>query len=126
MSTGTMPIRRHLLPALVLGAALAGCFSERSTVTEVPAGDLCRSPTASTVQIRNFAFTTTEIRVSRGTQVTWVNCDTQSHTSTSDSDTWDSGLISPNTTYSRTFDQAGRFPYHCEPHPGMRATVVVE
>ncbi len=121
-----MPIRRFPLPALVLGAVLAGCFSERSTVTETPAGDLCANPTASTVRIRDFSFGATEIRVSRGTRVTWVNCDPMAHTSTSDTDAWDSGLLSPNTTFSRTFDQAGRFPYHCEPHPGMRATVVVE
>lgn len=121
-----MPFRRYSLPALVLGAALAGCFSERSTVTEVPGGDLCENPTASTVRIQNFSFGAAEIRVARGTTVTWVNCDTQAHTSTSDADGWDSGLISPNTTYSRSFAQAGRFAYHCEPHPGMRATVVVE
>ncbi|MEW5928822.1 MAG: plastocyanin/azurin family copper-binding protein [Gemmatimonadota bacterium] len=121
-----MPMRRFLLPALVLASALAGCLSERSTVTETPAGDLCDNPTASTVRINNFAFGATEIRVSRGSRVTWVNCDAVAHTSTSDSDAWDSGLISPNTTFSRTFDQAGRFPYHCEPHPGMQAVVVVE
>ncbi|HEX8276566.1 MAG TPA: cupredoxin family copper-binding protein [Longimicrobiaceae bacterium] len=121
-----MPIRRFLLPALVLGAALAGCFSERSTVTETPAGELCDNPTASTVRIRNFAFGAAEIRVSRGSRVTWVNCDAVAHTSTSDASGWDSGLISPNTSFSRTFDQPGRFPYHCEPHPGMQAVVVVE
>jgi plastocyanin len=121
-----MSIRRFVPAALVLGTTLAGCFSERSTVTETPAGDLCTNPTARTVRIQNFAFGVTEIRVARGSQVTWVNCDSQSHTSTSDTDAWDSGLISPNTTFTRTFDQAGRFPYHCEPHPGMRATVVVE
>lgn len=121
-----MPLRRFLAPALVLGAVLAGCFSERSPVAETPAGDLCDNPTAGTVRIRNFSFGVAEIRVARGTQVTWVNCDSQAHTSTSDTDVWDSGLISPSTTFSRTFDQAGRFPFHCEPHPGMRATVVVE
>ena len=121
-----MSMRRFLLPALALGAVLAGCFSERSTVTETPGGDLCDNPTANTVRIRNFSFGAAEVRVSRGAQVTWVNCDSQAHTSTSDTGAWDSGLLSPNPTYSRTFSQAGRFPYHCEPHPGMQAMVVVE
>ncbi|HEX2190062.1 MAG TPA: cupredoxin family copper-binding protein [Longimicrobiaceae bacterium] len=121
-----MTLRRPLLPAAVLGAALAGCFSERTTVTETPGGDLCASPTASTVRIRDFAFEGGEIRVSRGAQVTWVNCDTESHTSTADGGAWDSGLLGPNATYARTFDRAGRFPYHCAPHPFMTGTVVVE
>ncbi|HEV2147516.1 MAG TPA: cupredoxin family copper-binding protein [Longimicrobiaceae bacterium] len=121
------PILRLLGLALASGAALSGCFSERSAITETPPGqDLCASPTASTVQIRNFAFGGGEIRVSRGTRVTWVNCDTEAHTSTSDASGWDSGLLVPKATYSRTFDQAGRFAYHCEPHPFMKGTVVVE
>lgn len=123
----TRPILRLLGPALVTGAALAGCFSERSAITGTPPGeDLCANPTASTVQIRNFAFVGGEIRVSRGTRVTWVNCDAEAHTSTSDGAGWDSGLLAPEATYSRTFDQAGRFAYHCEPHPFMTGTVVVE
>lgn len=122
----TRPILRLLAAALVSGAALAGCFSERTAVTEPPGADLCTDPTASTVQIRNFAFGNGEIRVPRGTRVTWVNCDAEAHTSTSDGTGWDSGLLAPNATYSRTFEQAGSFAYHCEPHPFMTGTVVVE
>lgn len=121
-----VPVRRRALPAAVLAAALAGCFSERTTATDPPGGDLCASPTASTVRIRGFAFEGGEIRVGRGTRVTWVNCDSEPHTSTADAGTWRSGLLGPDATYSRTFDEAGRFPYHCEPHPFMTGTVVVE
>ncbi|HEX2094990.1 MAG TPA: cupredoxin family copper-binding protein [Longimicrobiaceae bacterium] len=122
----TRTILRLAPLALVPAVALAACFSERTGVTGPPGGDLCASPTASTVQIRNFAFGSGEIRVSRGTQVTWVNCDTEGHTSTSDGTGWNSGLIAPNATYARTFAQPGRYPYHCEPHPFMKGTVIVE
>ena len=113
-------------------ATLAACFSERSETTEPPGGDaaLCgASPPAGTVQMRNFAFVPTEVRVRPGTSVTWVNCEGSAgapHTSTSDRGVWDSPLLGPNQTFVRTFAQAGRFPYHCEPHPFMTATVVVE
>jgi plastocyanin len=59
----------------------------------------------------------------------WANCEptgTDSHTSTSDGAGWHSGLLPPLTGYTRTFSQAGQFPYHCEPHPGMQARIVVQ
>ena len=32
----------------------------------------------------------------------------------------------PGATFTQTFDQTGSFPYHCEPHPSMTGTVIVE
>ncbi len=44
---------------------------------------------------------------------------------TSDTGVWASPLFATGSFYSRTFTEAGSFPYHCEPHPFMKATVVV-
>lgn len=131
-------MKPHLLFALsILVAALSGCFSERSQGVVDPAAGECRLALNSTVfgspqalvAMRDFAFSPAEIRVKPGTTVTWVNCEPPSidpHTSTSNERVWDSPLLGPNQTYSRTFDEAGRFPYHCEPHPFMQAVVIVE
>lgn len=111
--------------AVALGS-LGGCFSERVAGTEPPPdGDLCQGTPANVVQIRNFAFGTAQLEVASGTRVTWVNCDQVTHTSTADAGAWDSGPLAPGATFSRTFAAAGSFPYHCDPHPGMKATVVV-
>lgn len=118
-------------------AALTGCFSDRSEGMTEPTAAECRvaldSPvfgsSQALVAIRDFAFFPAEIRVQRGTTVTWVNCEppiVDAHTSTSDVRIWGSALLGPGETYSRTFDEAGRFPYHCEPHPFMQAVVIVE
>ena len=63
-----------------------------------------------------------------GQTVTWLNCeeDATSHTSHANDETWSSPLLSPGTTFSHTFDQAGTFDYHCDPHPFMTGRVVVE
>ena len=59
--------------------------------------------------------------------MSWVNCGpTDTHTSTSDDGAWDSGALTPAATYTRTFNEAGDFDYHCAPHPFMTGTVVVE
>ena len=111
---------------LVASASLAGCFSERVAGTDPPVGNLCEGTPANVIQIRNFAFVQNNLTVSPGTKVTWVNCDTETHTSTSDAGAWESGGLTPGLTFQRKFAAAGSFPYHCTPHPSMKGTVVVQ
>ncbi|HEV2121859.1 MAG TPA: plastocyanin/azurin family copper-binding protein [Chloroflexota bacterium] len=125
------------LAAAAVMATLVGCFSERQEGATEPTTGECRvaltapifGSTQALVAIRDFKFVQSEIRVRRGTTVTWVNCEPpiiDPHTSTSDARLWDSNLLASGSTYSRTFDEVGRFPYHCAPHPFMQAVVIVE
>jgi plastocyanin len=66
------------------------------------------------------------LTVSVGTTVTWVNNDTSTHTSTSNSAAFDTGSIAPGGSASFRFQSAGSFPYHCTFHPGMVATINVQ
>lgn len=61
-----------------------------------------------------------------GEEVRWVNCDAVQHTATADAGAWDSGMLAKSAVYGRVFPAAGRFEFHCEPHPFMTGTVVVE
>ncbi|MGI9078122.1 MAG: cupredoxin domain-containing protein [Gemmatimonadaceae bacterium] len=117
---------------MIITAVALSCFSERS-VTTAPVTGECQVPISATgstlVAIRDFRFVPALVRVRAGEKVTWVNCDppgTEAHTSTSDGPAWDSGLMAPGAVFTRTFDQAGTLPYHCEPHPFMTGSVVVE
>ena len=113
--------------AAVVALGTAGCFSERVAGPGGPsAQELCNGTQPNVVRIRNYAFGPAELRVPRGTTVTWANCDNDTHTSTSDNGVWDSGAMTPITKYERRFDTPGTFPYHCNPHPGMQARIVVE
>ena len=115
--------------AVALGA-VAGCFSER-TATSVEGGE-CRFPAdggipgSTVVVIRCFAFEPAEVRVRPGERVTWVSCDEVSHTSTADGGAWSSPLLPSGQAFTREFEAAGEFPYHCEPHPFMTGRVIVE
>jgi plastocyanin len=102
----------------------ASCFSERTTGTSVSCAGTASDPCV--VEIRNFTFVPSTLRVPVGATVTWVNRDDVVHTSTSDGDVWDSPALSTNGTYPHAFNSAGQFPYHCTPHPTMQATIVVE
>ena len=77
------------------------------------------------VDIAGFAFSPTPLNIATGTTVRWTNQDGATHTSTSDSFIWDSGNLSTGQQFSYTFNVAGTYPYHCEIHPSMLATVIV-
>lgn len=66
------------------------------------------------------------LTVATGTQVTWTNRGSERHTATSDDGIWDSGRIAVGASFSWTFNQPGRFRYHCTIHPRIRGEVVVE
>src|SRR5437879_13122939 len=80
----------------------------------------------SAVTIQNSAFAPASVTVRVGDTVTWTNRDAFSHTSTSDTGTWDTGVITAGGSRSFTFGSAGTFAYHCSIHSFMHGTVVVQ
>lgn len=81
---------------------------------------------ASTTQvlIKDFKFQPQNITISKGDTVTWTHPGPASHTvKFSDSE---SPILKNGTSYSKTFDQTGTFPYECGVHPYMKGTVVVK
>jgi plastocyanin len=119
-----------LLATLALAGLGAGCFSEHQAATSTSGVcniDLGEGVAGSTVVvIRGFAFDPGEVRIRAGERVTWVNCDTDAHTSTADAGEWNSPLLAVGDAFTQTFAAAGEFSYHCEPHPFMLGRVVVE
>src|SRR3989344_2108557 len=78
------------------------------------------------IDIANFAFSPSSLTINAGDSVTWTNRDSSAHTVTSDSgNELDSERISNGQIYTHVFAQPGTYSYHCTPHPGMKATIVV-
>jgi plastocyanin len=78
-----------------------------------------------TVVLRNTTFVPGRVQITAGTTVIWRNDDQLIHTVTANDKSFDSGLLQPGKTYSRTFDKPGEYPYYCLPHPFMKGVVVV-
>lgn len=78
------------------------------------------------INIANFTFNPGNITVAAGTSITWTNGDGPSHTTTSDEEGWDSGVLASGDSFELVFDTPGVFAYHCSIHPSMSATVTVE
>jgi plastocyanin len=100
-------------PAASAPAAAGGGCSESS---EAP---------AVTVNIRNFAFAPAEATAKVGETIGWTNGDAAPHTATLDDDSCGTGSLAENATAGLVFDAAGTYPYHCNIHPNMTATITI-
>lgn len=118
---------RLALVSTVLTFAIA-CGGSDSTPapspTPAPGGPAVTIPTGAQ-SLGNQAYSPDQITVAVGASVTWTNTDAITHTSTSDTNGWNSGNIAPGGQFSVAFPTAGTFPYHCTIHPGMVGSVVV-
>ena len=76
------------------------------------------------IRVIDNAFSPQTITIAEGTRLTWSNAGALPHTVTRNG-TFDSGLLMPGDTYSRTFATAGTYNYLCTLHPGMTGTVFV-
>ena len=103
-----------LLAISLIAGVVAGCFSEREATA--PAEGVCSFPItegvpgSTVVVIQDFAFGPGEVRVRAGERVTWINCDTDNHTSTADGGQWTSPLLSPGDGLHPGLPHRGRVP----------------
>jgi plastocyanin len=107
--------------ALLVGAVIA-LADERDGSPPAAAG----AAGADAVTIRDFSFTPADLTVSVGDTVTWTNDDDFAHTVTSRDGLFDSGDLAGGQTFQFTFTEPGTYPYVCNIHPNMTATVTVE
>jgi plastocyanin len=79
------------------------------------------------VSIEDFQFVDDTITVEVGTVVRWTNNGAVPHTATSDDggSTFDSGTLSPASSFSFEFTTEGVYPYHCSIHSSMLGEITV-
>lgn len=100
------------------------------------------SQTAISIDIKDFKYSQQNIKIKKGTTVTWTNQDSVQHNvmkSHNDdgkahdapakdevkADVLAGPLLAKGESYSFTFNEAGANAYHCSPHPYMTGNVEV-
>jgi amicyanin len=83
-------------------------------------------PEGAQVVISDYKYEPAEITIKAGESVTWTNQDSVQHNAAADENAFEGPLLSKGESYTFTFDAPGVYPYHCTPHPFMKATVTVE
>ncbi len=103
--------------------------------------DLTNQPEV-VMNIKDFKYEKQDIRIKKGTKVTWVNQDAMEHNvmlehingdkahgapkaNEVDSTKLAGPLLAKGESYSFIFNKVGLSPYHCSPHPYMKGSVSV-
>lgn len=133
-------IYRNLV-ALVFLSGLLAIGPESAISSDPPAGG--DENKIVVVKVFNVAFEPKTITVSPGTTVKWINLDPVDHDVTSGTaiagrkarqvkktkfpdGKFQSGVFGKNGAFEIIFTEKGTYPYYCNIHPIMQATVVVE
>ncbi len=102
------------------------------TSSPAPAAEctLASAQATTSVSMQNISFVPSCIKVAPGTTVTFKNNDNTSHTVTTDAsqaESFDSGVVTPGSSYQHTFSTAGAIGLYCKIHGAMmHATVIVD
>jgi plastocyanin len=133
---------RFLISLVSIGALLgvAGCGDDSPapgptpTPASVPPPDMATAPTPGptfpmTAAVINgpnntLTYAPSSVDIAAGGTVTWTWGGTISHTVTSDTGLFDSG-VKTTGTFSFTFPTAGTFPYHCTVHGFVQSGTVI-
>ena len=125
--------------AAVASAPAAEAAEDTTTVAEAepaaeeaaPAAEAPAAAVPVSIDMANFAFGPSELTVSAGTAVTWVNKDSgPRHSATAADNSFDTGLFDSGNEATITFDTPGTYVYYCLLHgspdgSGMAATITV-
>jgi plastocyanin len=78
------------------------------------------------VSIKNFAFSPSNLTVTKGTTVKFTNEDTTNHTATAtDMTSFDTGTIGQGKAQTVTLNKPGTFTFFCRFHPFMKGSTKV-
>ena len=96
--------------------------------TATPAEESSASDTDTImgVDINDHAFDPGQLNIAPGTRVMFINNNTEPHTATADNGLFDTGVLEPGDSYWVSFEGAGTVRYHCELHPDMKGSIVVD
>ena len=119
---------RHLRPLAAATFAvvlLVACGSPASSPSGTQPAATSPAAGGSAVTIVDFAFQPNAVEVKTGTAVTWTSQGSNPHTVKWSDGTPEAEQLAKGDTYTRTFDEAGSFPYVCGIHGQMMGTITV-
>ena len=79
-----------------------------------------------TVSIQDNSYSPDDLNVDAGRAVRFVNNGANKHTASADDGSWGTGTLNPGENFTRYFEEAGDFDFHCAYHYSMTGTLNVE
>jgi plastocyanin len=106
-----------------------GSYSAPEASPVAPASD---APIGGTVNIieaddaQQWGYDPAVLTIQAGQAVVFTNTGRIAHTATDSGGAFDTGLLQSGESATIMFDKPGTYTYFCQPHPWMKATIVVE
>lgn len=110
-----------LMASLLLAACGGGSSGDDEAA--IAAATVTTGPRTTAIEKNKFE---TPMRVTAGSEVTWVNEDGVAHNVIAKDGSFKSGKLDKDDRFSHTLTSAGRFEYTCTFHPGMNGVIQVE
>ncbi|MBI2473774.1 cupredoxin domain-containing protein [Candidatus Uhrbacteria bacterium] len=79
-----------------------------------------------TVSIQDNSYSPSTLDVDSGRAVRFVNNDDTKHTASADDGSWGTGTLNPGESFTRYFEDAGDYAFHCAYHSSMKGKLNVE
>lgn len=79
-----------------------------------------------TVSIMDSGYSPDELEMDAGRAVRFVNDGDTKHTASADDGSWGTGTLNPGENFTRYFDEADSYDFHCAYHSSMTGTLSVE
>ncbi len=110
-----------------ISVAVAGFLFYGNLVPNTPTVVVVVIPNGASANL-HLGFEPAKITIVIGVNntVVWKNEDSDWHTAHSNIPEFNSGLIQAGDSFTHTFQRAGTYPYHCDPHPWMTGVVIVK
>lgn len=108
-------------PAVVLAAAAVVALGACGDDDDDDSG----GSSGATLAVTGFAFPPS-LSVAAGASIEVTNADSADHTVTADDGSFSVGLPAKGSATLTAPAEAGSYPYHCNVHPSMTGTLVVE
>lgn len=109
------------------GLEVAGMFSVSGEMAAAVSIDVDKNLKAATViTISDSGFSPSNVTVSAGTAVKFVNGGSTKHTASADDNSWGTGTMNAGGAFIRYFKTAGTFSYTCAYHANMKGTITVQ
>jgi plastocyanin len=122
-------MKHHRFRLILIGAAatLATACGHGGGASTANVPKATVSSTAPSITIADFKFTPGTIKVRSGASVEVTNTDDAPHTLTADDGhSFDSGTVELGKSTSVRAPGPGRYGYHCQIHPYMKASLIVK
>src|SRR4051812_23772210 len=122
-----MPHRRFRLIFIATAAALATACGHAGGASTSNAPKATSSSAAPSITIADFKFTPGTLKVRSGASAEVMNTDDAPHTVTADDGrSFDSGTVAPGKSTTFRAPGPGSYAYHCQIHPYMKGSLVVQ